>query len=128
MEQVQKILDTCLLGRGIMSHHLRRAAVTRRTDGGKIDHDNYVVYRVATHSNRLYGNGAAILKRVTFDINYYYKDTENNADSVAAAAVVSEIEAAFVAAGWRILSGQTDLYDTGGGYKGINIEVAKLEV
>lgn len=125
LKEIQQILDGCLLSRGILSHHMRRRPVNEIAGGGKACDDKYVVYRIVTQRGRVYGDGKRLLSRVSFDVNFYYKDTSKNSDAVAAAAIVKEIEAAFVAANWFIVNGQTDLYDIDNAQKGINIEVAR---
>lgn len=124
LKEIQQILDGCLLGRGILSHHIRRRSVDEVKGGGKVCNDKYVVYRIVSNRGRVYGDGKPILNRVSFDINFYY-DNESNTDAISAAKIVSEIEAAFVTRGWFVVNGQTDLYDTGDKQKGINIEVAR---
>jgi hypothetical protein len=128
LQEVQIILDRCLLPHGILSGHIRRNNADVILGGGKINKDAYVTYRASPSGNSVYGNGKPILRRVIFDVNYYYKNENNsNAEAVKAAAKATEIEKAFEAAGWTVLSGLSDLYDNDTGFEGFNIGVAKTE-
>lgn len=127
-EQIQKILDDLLLPLGILSHHIRRPKVDKLASGGKINNDVFIVYRVVSSGIRVYGGGQSRLQRTTFDINYYYRYTDSNSDSIAAAAQMRSIEAAFKSSGWHVINGQSDLYDNEVDFRGINIEVAYTEV
>lgn len=128
LQEIQIILDRCLLPRGILSGHIRRNTATAIVGGGKINNDAYVTYRAAPPGNKVYGNGIPILRRAIFNVNYYYA-TENNSnvEAVEAATVVDEIQKAFREAGWFITSGIMDLYDNDTGFEGFNIGVAKTE-
>ncbi|MDR1093449.1 MAG: hypothetical protein LBL66_04800 [Clostridiales bacterium] len=128
LQEIQTVLDRCLLPLGILSGHIRRNNGDARAAGGAIDKDAYATYRMASSENRVYGNGKPLLRRVVFDVNYYYKNEDNNnAEAVAAAGVADGIEKAFKAAGWSVVGGLADLYDSDTGFLGFNIEVAKTE-
>ncbi len=126
LKEIQKILDTCLLPHGILSHPLRRADVDVRADGGVIDYGKYVIYRRVTSGGRVYGDGKKQLGITTYDVNLYYAKGLDDAEIIRVSEIMLEIEKAFTAAGWYILNGQNDLYDVEIGQNGLNIEVAKL--
>lgn len=125
-QKAKQILDTLLLPNGITSHFLRRTDVDTLPNGKTPNNDEYVVYRVVTGGGRVYGDGNAVLRRTTFDVNYYYNNA--NIDAYAGEARADTIIAAFKAAGWQIVNGQSDLYDNiDNNYDGINIEVTCIE-
>lgn len=120
----QEILDAVLLKYGIMSHHIKRVEVDSIAGGGTINNDEYVVYRVISTPPKTRGDGADIIRNCNVDINYYYKYNRRANDTRAGVKRMDEIEAAFRNhPNCRIANGQSDLYDTDAGFRGINIEV-----
>lgn len=125
----QEILDGAMLKYGIMSHHIKRVDVDKIVGGGKINEDEYVVYRVINTPTKTHGDGCVIIKSQNVDVNYYYKYNRNAGDTRAGVVRMNEIEAAFRShPHCKIANGQSDLYDTDGGFRGINIEVRFWEV
>ena len=94
----QKTLDNTLLQYGVLSHHLRRIKtdVIKGLDV-KVNDNEYVVYRIVSSNDGLYGDGKAHGCRRYIDINYYYnydKDDERYNNVVAR---VKDVIKAFVA-------------------------------
>ena len=114
----QKILDSTLLQYGVLSHHLRRIKtdVIKGLDV-KVNDNEYVVYRIVSSNDGLYGDGKAHGCRRYIDINYYYnydKDDEryNN--------VVADKH-------FRLKNAESDIADIDNPYRGINVEFSYLE-
>lgn len=125
----QEILDDVLLKYGIMSHHIKRVKVDGIVGGGQINLDEYVVYRLVNTPTKTHGDGRGVIRNQNVDVNYYYKYNRSAGDTRAGVERMNEIEAAFREhSQCKIVNGQSDLYDTDGGFRGINIEVRFWEV
>ena len=125
----QRILDSTLLQYGVLSHHLRRV----KTDAIKgqnieINNNEYVVYRIVSSNDGLYGDGKANGCRRYLDINYYYnydKDDTHYSDVVNR---IKEVIKAFVAdKHFRVKNAESDIVDIDNPYRGINVEFSYLE-
>lgn len=125
----QKILDNTLLQYGVLSHHIRRV----KTDAIKgldaeINGNEYVVFRIVSSNDGLYGDGKAHGCRRYIDINYYYnyeKDDERYGDVVKR---VQDVIKAFVAdKHFRLKNAESDIADIDNPYRGINVEFSYLE-
>lgn len=122
---VQKLLDGALLQDGIISQNLRHEDVDSIKDSKvKINKDEYVVYRVISSSNRVYGDGEGIIMQYRIDVNYYYKANktfEKNRRSANDRA--KQIQSAILSdKNFRLYVGQNDIYDLDNPFRGINMQ------
>lgn len=121
---IQQTLDSVLLKDGILSHHIRRSdAATIANSSVKVSKDEYVVYRLVSTKGGGYGDGEAQLVRQYIDINYYYAFDKTDARFKEAQRRIDAIVAAFKSdKRFRLVNGQSDLYDLDNPYRGINVE------
>lgn len=122
----QKMLDSILLDEGILSNHLRRIEVDEIISKGKkikVNKNEYVIYRLVSSRNRVYGDGISKLQQCFIDINYYYSFDKNDKRFKDASKRINSIQKKFLADGrFRLANGQSDIYDIDSLYRGINIE------
>lgn len=115
-QTVQTLLDSQLMNNyDIPAYHLKR--------GSAEDTEGYIVYRIVSDNSKVWGDGVSLLSRVSVDINYYYPYS-GAADIEKAENIIKIIKQTFLANGWYVRNGQSDLPNEFDGYKGINMEFA----
>lgn len=117
---IQKILDDDLYSKfKIRTFYLYKQETTKNNDY----QNEYIVYRLVSNPDRIYGDGEAIANRYNFDIKYYYKHGE-----IAKTKAINRIEyikKLFRSQGFRIINGPSDLYSQDTLFDGFNLEISK---
>lgn len=122
---IREKLDNVLLPKGILSFDTRRVE-TDSVQGlprGKINNDEYVVFRIISNRPTIYGDGNAFMSRIYVDITYYYSYDKNDAKLSDVMANIALIKAKFAGDKRFILENDvTPTPDIDSPYRGYNIE------
>lgn len=113
---LQEVLDNALYQKyNVKSFHLRKVETEDKTDC-------YVVYSLVSTVN-INGDGTSILCKYSIDVNFYYERNQVSDDKVST--ILSAIKTALKEAGFIIRTGEHDIYDSMGDFKGLNLEFIK---
>ncbi len=114
---LQEVLDNALYQKyNVKSFHLRKVETEDKTDC-------YVVYSLVSTVN-INGDGTSILCKYSIDVNFYYERNQVSDDKVST--ILSAIKTALKEAGFIIRTGEHDIYDSMGDFKGLNLEFIKV--
>ncbi len=114
---LQEVLDNALYQKyNVKSFHLRKVETEDKTDC-------YVVYSLVSTVN-INGDGTSILCKYSIDVNFYYERNQVSDDKVST--ILSAIKTALKEAGFIIRTGEHDIYDSMGNFKGLNLEFIKV--
>ncbi len=114
---LQEVLDNALYQKyNVKSFHLRKVETEDKTDC-------YVVYSLVSTVN-INGDGTSILCKYSIDVNFYYERNQVSDDKVST--IFSAIKTALKEAGFIIRTGEHDIYDSMGDFKGLNLEFIKV--
>ena len=114
---LQEVLDNALYQKyNVKSFHLRKVETEFKTDC-------YVVYSLVSTVN-INGDGTSILCKYSIDVNFYYERNQVSDDKVST--ILSAIKTALKEAGFIIRTGEHDIYDSMGDFKGLNLEFIKV--
>lgn len=111
--KIQEALDNALYEKyNVKSFHLRKVETEDKTD-------SYVIYSLVSTVN-YFGDGEPILNKYSIDVNLYYERNQVSDDKVST--ILSTIKQALKEAGFIVRTGEHDIYDSMGDFKGINLE------
>ncbi len=111
--KIQEVLDNALYHKyNVKSFHLRKVETEDKTEC-------YVVYSLVSTVN-YFGDGNPILNKYSIDVNFYYERNQVSDDIVST--ILSAIKKALKEVGFIIRTGEHDIYDSMGDFKGLNLE------